>query len=90
MSETLERIIYNKLTAALKPGILKVINDTEKHKGHSGYQEGLDTHFKIKIASSKFEGLSHLEKHRLVYSVLKDELQKKIHALSITIIEKTD
>ena len=66
--------------------MLKIVNDTEKHQGHEGYKEGLDTHFNVKISSQRFNGLSHLEKHRLVYDVLENEMKNHIHALSLTIL----
>jgi BolA protein len=87
MERDIENLIHEKLTTVLKPEVLKITNDSEKHHNHPGALPGKDTHFRIKIASRKFEGLSHLEKHRLVYDVLSDEMKGTIHSLSVTIVD---
>ena len=48
-----ESTIYKKLYDFFKPEILKVINDSEKHKGHSGSPNSGNTHFTITIKSKK-------------------------------------
>ncbi len=40
-------------------------------------------HFRAEIVSDRFDGLSRLEQHRLVYDVFGDEVGGPIHALSI-------
>jgi stress-induced morphogen len=40
-------------------------------------------HFRAEIVSDRFEGLSRIEQHRLVYDVFGDEVGGPIHALSI-------
>ena len=40
-------------------------------------------HFRAEIVSGRFDGLSRIEQHQLVYGVFGDEVGGAIHALSI-------
>ena len=76
--EHIKNILQN-----LKPEKLEIIDQSHKHKGHAGWREGGGTHFDVLIVSSEFEGKSQLQRHKLVYKLLKKELENSIHALSI-------
>lgn len=75
--------IVEKL-AKLNPSYLEVINDSHAHAGHAAMKgnPSAESHFIVKISSAEFEGKSLLARHRLVYSLL-DEEMKQIHALNI-------
>lgn len=77
-AEHIKNILQN-----LKPEKLEVIDQSHKHKGHAAWREGGGTHFDVLIVSSEFEGKSQLQRHKLVYNLLKKELEDSIHALSI-------
>ena len=74
--------IESKLQAELSPEHLEVINESHMHKVPPGAQ----THFKVVIVTAKFDGLSSVKRHQLVYGVLAEEMKAKpgIHALAIT------
>ena len=76
--------IRDKLTIALKPARLEVIDDSARHAGHAGARPGGQSHFRVFIVSSAFEGLSRLARQKLVYATLAQELAGSVHALSIT------
>lgn len=78
-----KEMVERKLTNALQPTKLDVVDESSLHKGHSGWREGGETHFRVDIVASKFSGLSRLDRHRLINDLLKDELQGGIHALAI-------
>ena len=40
-------------------------------------------HFRAEVVSERFEGLSRIEQHKLVYNVFGNEVGGPIHALSI-------
>jgi Stress-induced morphogen (activity unknown) len=40
-------------------------------------------HFRAEVVSERFEGLSRIDRHRLVYDVFGDEVGGPIHALSL-------
>jgi stress-induced morphogen len=78
-------VIEEKLEEALTPTELEVEDVSYQHAGHSGVERGAtETHFNVKVVSESFEGRSLLKRHRLVYDLLKDELQTGgVHALSL-------
>jgi len=69
------------LRAALAPAVLEVQDDSDQHAGHAGAREG--RHFSVRIVSDRFNGLSRLARHRLVYHSLHDLIARGIHALAI-------
>jgi BolA protein len=75
--------IREKLTAALAPEALEIIDDSHKHAGHAGARPQGESHFTVRVVSAKFEGLNRVARQRLVYGALKDELATDIHALAI-------
>lgn len=73
--------IEQALQAALSPTELTLGDDSHLHAGHAGAREG--GHFRVRIRSAKFEGLSTLARHRLVYDTLAFWIPRGIHALVI-------
>ncbi len=73
--------IEQALRGRLAPEALVVSDDSHRHAGHAGAQEG--RHFSVAITSARFEGLARLERHRLVYDALRDLMPRGIHALAI-------
>ncbi len=76
-------IIQNKLEKVFKPYTLNVIDESYKHVGHIGYKPEGETHFRVEMKSTVFKGLSRLEMQRQVFRVLKNEMDNRIHALSL-------
>ena len=74
--------ISTKLSV-LSPARLEVIDESEKHHGHSGWKEGGETHFRVVVVADAFTGLGRLARHRLVNDLLADELKERVHALAI-------
>ena len=81
-----ESTIYNKLHDFFKPEVLEVINDSEKHKGHSGSPNSGNSHFSVTIKSEKLDSLNRVNGQRAIHKVLEKDLSEYIHALSIKII----
>lgn len=73
--------IESALRLALAPQALAVQDDSHLHAGHAGAREG--RHFSVEITSERFEGLSRVARHRLVYDVLQALMPRGIHALAI-------
>lgn len=72
--------------AALQPISLEVLDESESHRGHAGYQEGGQSHFRIRMTSPRFAGLSRIQRHRLVHQTLGD-IVPRIHALALELTE---
>ena len=77
-----ERIVA-RLTAALEPLVLDVIDESDRHVGHAGAREGGGTHYRVRVVSAKFERRSRVERHRLVYDLLAAEFADGLHALAL-------
>jgi BolA protein len=75
--------IERKLTAALSPTRLDVIDDSGRHVGHAGHKPGGETHFRVEIVSAAFAGKSRVERHRMVNALLAEELAGSVHALQL-------
>ena len=77
--------IRDALETAFHPQLVEVIDESEKHRGHAGYQEGGESHFKVVIRAPVFKGMSRLARHRAVHDALGAGLIAKIHALALDI-----
>lgn len=76
-------LIAGKLTEALVPESLKVVDESHQHEGHAGHRPGGETHFRVYIVAEAFAGKSRIERHRLINTILSDELKTGVHALAI-------
>lgn len=75
--------LRRKLTGAFSPARLEITDDSHLHAGHAGAPEGGESHFTVEIVAAAFEGLSRVDRQRLVYDVLKEELAGPVHALAL-------
>ncbi|MGB1683747.1 MAG: BolA family protein [Candidatus Puniceispirillaceae bacterium] len=75
--------IAQKLKDALSPQHIEVEDVSHHHAGHAGWREGGGTHFTVTIKAASFAGKSRVQQHRLVNSILDDELAGDIHALEL-------
>jgi BolA family transcriptional regulator, general stress-responsive regulator len=75
--------IVARLTGALDPILLDVVDESDRHAGHAGAREGGGTHFRIRVVSARFEGTTRVERHRLVYDLLRAEFADGLHALAL-------
>lgn len=84
-----ESNLRHKLEEAFNPSQLIILNESYKHQGHQGFSA--ESHFHVTIEADVFKGKPTLACHKLIFSVLKAELDQQnpdsIHALSITVIK---
>ena len=78
--------IEAKLTERFEPTHLDVIDESMQHHGHAGWREGGETHFRVRIATRHFDGMSRLAQHRAVMDALSVELKGGVHALAIEVL----
>lgn len=79
-------IIMQKLSARFEPLHLEVIDESDRHHGHSGWRKEGETHFRVRIATRQFAGKPRLAQHRAIMEELQPELQTGIHALAIEVL----
>ena len=72
-------MITSKLSKTFAPKYLDVVNESYKHK----VPVGSETHFKIQIVSKSFDNLNLVNRHKLIYSCLDEEIKGGVHALSL-------
>ena len=75
--------MLRRLNSLLSPTRVELIDDSEKHRGHGGYNPAGESHFTLEIESAAFAGKSRIERQRLVHKALGDLLDERVHALSI-------
>lgn len=68
----------------LDPLALQIDDDSARHAGHEGAKSG-GGHYRLTLVSTRFQGLSRLARHRLVYHSLGQLLQREVHALSMVL-----
>ncbi len=82
VSERVARI-ERCLREQLHPERLQVLDDSQAHAGHAGAAGGKG-HFRVSIVSTRFAGLSPVQRHRLVNQALGPLWDTDLHAVSIT------
>lgn len=88
---SIQQTIETKLTQKFAPERLVVMNESHLHAGHHHVQSGHhatfdgsgETHFRVRIVSPAFAGMSRIDRHRAVNELLADELKAGLHALAI-------
>ena len=88
---SIQATIEAKLQRAFSPERLQVVNESHLHAGHhhaeSDHHAEFDgegeTHFRVRLVSTTFAGMSRIERHRAVNALLKEELDAGVHALAI-------
>ncbi|TPK45387.1 BolA family transcriptional regulator [Mesorhizobium sp. B2-5-4] len=88
---SIQATMEDKLNKAFSPERLVILNESHLHAGHhhmeSGHHTEFDgageTHFRVRIVSRSFTGMSRIDRHRAVNQLLADELKSGVHALAI-------
>lgn len=81
--QPLADVIADRLTAALSPTQLEVVNESHHHAGHMGDDGTGESHFAVEVESAAFAGLGRVARQRLVNAALADLLATRIHALTM-------
>ena len=80
----MENSIREKLIRSFSPAELQVVNDSHRHAGHHSSPGTGESHFSVMVVSAAFAGKSLLERHRMVNTVLAEELASGVHALAVS------
>ena len=76
-------IIEKTLRECFQPELLEVFDESELHRGHAGFKEGTQTHFRVVISAKTFKEMSRISRERAIHKALGSSTMKNIHALSI-------
>ena len=80
---SMRTLIERNLDEALAPERLVVLDESAAHAGHAGHREGGESHFRIRIVSAAFAGMSRIDRHRSVNAALRPAFEAGVHALAI-------
>lgn len=75
--------MLKRLDSSLSPTRVDLVDDSEKHRGHGGYNPAGESHFTLTIESPAFSGKSRIERQRMVYKALGELMDARVHALQI-------
>ncbi|TPW32615.1 BolA family transcriptional regulator [Martelella alba] len=76
--------IEEKLQGLFNPERLVLVDESERHAGHFHEPDAPEiTHLRVRIVSSRFEGMSRIARHRAVNEALQEEIAAGLHALAI-------
>ena len=83
-SGTVAARLRAKLEAAFRPTELVILDESARHAGHAGAPPSGESHFRIRIVSTEFAGLSRVERQRRVYGAISEEIRGGVHAIALT------
>ncbi len=75
--------MLRRLNSALSPTSIELVDQSEQHRGHGGYNPAGESHFGLRIESAAFVGKTRVERQRMIYAALGDLMDARVHALSI-------
>jgi BolA family transcriptional regulator, general stress-responsive regulator len=75
--------MLRRLNSALSPTRIELVDDSEQHRGHGGYNPAGESHFTLRIESAAFAGKNRVARQRMIYAALGDLMAERVHALSI-------
>ena len=75
--------IEKRLTEALQPLRVEVVDDSEKHRGHAGHDARGESHFSVQVVSAAFAGQTRVARQRMVNTALAELLADRVHALTM-------
>lgn len=76
--------IHQKITQALSPVSLEIINESHLHAGHQESFDGSgETHLRIKVVAEIFSGMSRVDRHRRINALVQEEIEQGLHAIAI-------
>ena len=77
--------IEKRLRSAFSPRELEVDDESELHRGHTGFRDGGESHFRVRISAEAFAPMSRVARHRAVHDALGKDIIERIHALALEI-----
>jgi len=75
--------MLRRLNSAISVSRIELIDDSEQHRGHGGYNPAGESHFTLRIESPAFAGKGRVERQQMIYAALGDLMAERVHALSI-------
>lgn len=77
--------IRTTIESSFAPDVVEVIDDSHRHAGHAGARPEGETHYRLRIVSPAFAGMSRVARSRAVHEALAAEFRSGLHALSLSL-----
>lgn len=77
--------IEERLKAEFHPEAIEVVDESEAHRGHAGWREGGQTHFRVRMRAAGLAPLSRVGRHRAIHAALGPDVMGRLHALALEI-----
>lgn len=84
------QIMQEKIQDALNPSTLTIEDESYRHAGHAGANPKGESHFNMIIVSDAFEGQNRVQRQRMVYGILSDEMKGPVHALTLKTLTRAE
>ncbi len=84
--EKVEEVLRQKINVVR----LEIEDDSHKHAGHNPLAKSGGTHMNLLIISDDFKGKKAVERHKMIYKILENELKAGLHALAIKALTKKE
>ena len=76
---TVQQDIERRLQSRFSPVFLDVANESHQHN----VPPNSETHFRVVLVSTAFDGRSRVARHQQVYAALAPQMQGPVHALAL-------
>jgi stress-induced morphogen len=76
---SIQQTIEQQLGREFSPSYLEVVNESHQHS----VPPDSETHFKVVIVASEFDGKRKVARHQQVYAALAAQLEGPVHALAL-------
>ena len=83
MEEFLEKI-RKKIVNEINPENILLVDKSHLHSKHKSFSAE-KYYLKLVLNSNKLKNMNKIKAHKLIFSILEDEIKNKIHALEIEI-----
>ena len=81
---TFLEVLKQKIIEEINPEKISIVDNSDLHKTHKSF-DSQKYHLKIFIKSKKLNKMNKIDAHKIIFSILKEEMKKNIHALEIEI-----
>ncbi len=75
--------IRESLLREFSPQVLEIEDESEKHRGHAGFRDEGETHYRVLMRATALAPMSRVARHRAVHAALGADLIGRIHALAL-------
>lgn len=80
---TLADEIHVRLQQVFDPAELDVADESHRHRGHSGWREEGETHFRVRMRAPALRPMPRIARHRAVHEALGPAIMQRLHALAL-------